>query len=110
VRALRDHAAITAFMLSATRQLMEPDSAHTTDPVRQRVEGWVRETLGPACAASIRVRERPCDLSGWPPFETVISVATVGGTHEHVIHKRTAQVTRLDVAAVWRAPDSCCGP
>jgi hypothetical protein len=56
------------------------------------------------------VRERSCDLSGWPPVETVISIATAEGIHEHVIHKRASQVTALDVAAIWRAPDSCCGP
>ena len=68
-----------------------------------------RETLGPARTVSVRVRERACDLSGWPPVETVITVATAEGAHEHVIHKRAAQVTHLDVAAVWRAPESCCG-
>lgn len=74
------------------------------------VEAWAREAGGLDRAAGVRVSERACTLSGWPPFEVVIAYESEGGWHERVVHKRLALVTRLDVLGAWRGGDACCGP
>lgn len=88
----------------------------TTDPgdepdrLRARVELWVREVAGLGGDATVRVEERACARSGWPPYEVAIAVESAHGWHERLVHKRLAGVTRLDVAGAWRGGDSCCGP
>lgn len=77
---------------------------------RTRIEAWAREAGRIDPARGVRVLERPCDRSGWPPFEVVIAFEQEGAWHERVVHKRLERVTRLDVIGAWRGGDACCGP
>lgn len=74
------------------------------------IEEWAREAGGLRRSDRVRVTERACDRSGWPPFEVVIAFEQADGWHERVVHKRLDRVTRLDVVGAWRGGDACCGP
>ncbi|MCY2961033.1 MAG: hypothetical protein NTY35_12790 [Planctomycetota bacterium] len=77
---------------------------------RTRIAAWVCEAAALADSRRIRVEERACGRSGWPPFEVVIAVEQADGWHERLVHRRLEQVTRLDVLGAWRGGDACCGP
>lgn len=89
---------------------VEASSQGAPDDLRAQVAAWAREVAGFGPEVPIRVSERPCGRSGWPPFEVVVAVEAADGWHERLVHKRLAQVTRLDVVGAWRGGDSCCGP
>ncbi len=74
------------------------------------IAAWAREVGAIGADLGVRVTERACSRSGWPPFEVVIEVEAPGNWHERVIHKRLQNVTRLDVVGAWRDGDACCGP
>jgi uncharacterized protein (DUF2252 family) len=76
----------------------------------EQIAAWAREAGRIADHHQVRVSERACTRSGWPPFEVVIAYETENGWHERVVHKRLALVTRLDVLGAWRGGDACCGP
>lgn len=74
------------------------------------ITAWVREVGRVPDARGIRVTERACSRSGWPPIEVVIEVEHDDGWHERLVHKRLERVTRADVIGAWRGGDACCGP
>ncbi len=73
------------------------------------IETWAREIGGLGPDQAVRVTERECSRSGWPPFEVAIAVEVHGVAYERVVHKRIENVTRLDVGGAWRGGDACCG-
>ncbi len=75
-----------------------------------RIAEWARAAGRIDAARGVRVTERACDRSGWPPFEVVIAFEHEGVWHERLVHKRLDRVTRLDVEGAWRGGDACCGP
>ncbi len=78
--------------------------------VHAAIEEWAREAGGLQRSDRVRVTERACSLSGWPPLEVVIAVELADGWHERIVHKALERVTRLDVVGAWRGGDACCGP
>lgn len=85
-------------------------SAESIRAAADAVAEWARDAGRLPPERAVRVAERACALSGWPPFEVVIAYETDDGWHERVVHKRLAAVTRLDVLGAWRGGDACCGP
>lgn len=86
------------------------DGDDTRDAKLAEIATWAREIGGLAPDQAVRVTERACSRSGWPPFEVAIAVELHGLIHERIVHKRIERVTRLDVVGAWRGGDACCGP
>jgi len=88
---------------------MSTEHGASEDKIAQ-IAAWARAAGGMAEACGVRVTERACSRSGWPPLEVVIAFESADGWHDRIVHKSLERLTRLDVVGAWRGGDACCEP